>query len=141
MLRLIGRAADGVLPSLSYLPGGAADYAGLNRHIDDSAAQSGRDPRRIRRLLNINGTFSALGRSFLDGPAEQWAEDLAQPDPRVRRQHLHPGHRRPRRARGVRHGRGPGRPGAGRRRTGQQFLMYQTGFQSYGPCCVPSGVM
>ncbi|GID91436.1 LLM class flavin-dependent oxidoreductase [Amorphoplanes digitatis] len=77
MLRLIGRAADGVLPSLSYLPGGAADYAGLNRHIDDSAAQSGRDPRRIRRLLNINGTFSALGRSFLDGPAEQWAEDLA----------------------------------------------------------------
>ncbi|MEU4219376.1 LLM class flavin-dependent oxidoreductase [Actinoplanes sp. NPDC026623] len=77
MLRLIGRAADGVLPSLSYLAGGPADYAGINRHIDDSAGESGRDPGRIRRLLNINGTFSALGRSFLDGPAEQWAEDLA----------------------------------------------------------------
>ncbi|MGX6603531.1 LLM class flavin-dependent oxidoreductase [Micromonosporaceae bacterium Da 78-11] len=77
MLRLVGAAADGVLPSLSYLPGGPGDYAGINRHIDDSAAAAGRDPRRIRRLLNINGTFSALGRSFLNGPAEQWAEDLA----------------------------------------------------------------
>ncbi|MEU4690149.1 LLM class flavin-dependent oxidoreductase [Actinoplanes sp. NPDC023714] len=77
MLRLVGRAADGVLPSLSYLPGGPADYAGINRAIDDSAAEAGRDPRAVRRLLNINGRFSVLGRSFLDGPAEQWAEDLA----------------------------------------------------------------
>ena len=77
MLRLIGAAADGVLPSLSYLPGGPADYAEINRHIDDSASAAGRDPRQVRRLLNINGTFSAFGRSFLDGPAEQWAEDLA----------------------------------------------------------------
>jgi hypothetical protein len=77
MLRLIGASADGVLPSLSYLPGGPADYAGINQHIDDSAAAAGRNPRQVRRLLNINGTFSSLGRSFLDGPAEQWAEDLA----------------------------------------------------------------
>ncbi|MDI6104040.1 LLM class flavin-dependent oxidoreductase [Actinoplanes sp. NEAU-A12] len=77
MLRLIGRAADGVLPSLSYLAGGPGDYAEINRHIDGSAAEAGRDPARIRRLLNINGTFSQFGRSFLDGPAEQWAEDLA----------------------------------------------------------------
>ena len=77
MLRLIGRAADGVLPSLSYLPGGPGDYAEINKHIDGSAAEAGRDPMRIRRLLNINGTFSQFGKSFLDGPAEQWAEDLA----------------------------------------------------------------
>ena len=77
MLRLVGAAADGVLPSLSYLPGGPADYAAINRHVDDSAVAAGRDPRRVRRLLNITGTFSAFGRSFLDGPAGQWAEDLA----------------------------------------------------------------
>jgi alkanesulfonate monooxygenase SsuD/methylene tetrahydromethanopterin reductase-like flavin-dependent oxidoreductase (luciferase family) len=77
MLRLIGRAADGVLPSLSYLPGGPGDYAEINQHIDDSAREAGRDPARVRRLLNINGTFSQFGKSFLDGPAEQWAEDLA----------------------------------------------------------------
>ncbi|MFI5938407.1 LLM class flavin-dependent oxidoreductase [Actinoplanes sp. NPDC051494] len=77
MLRLVGRAADGVLPSLSYLEGGPGDYAEINKHIDGSAEAAGRDPRRVRRLLNINGTFSGLGRSFLNGPAEQWAEDLA----------------------------------------------------------------
>ncbi len=77
MLRMIGRAADGVLPSLSYLEGGAGAYAEINKHIDGSAEAAGRDPARIRRLLNVNGTFSELGRSFLDGPAEQWAEDLA----------------------------------------------------------------
>ncbi|GAA2487385.1 LLM class flavin-dependent oxidoreductase [Winogradskya humida] len=77
MLRLIGKAADGVLPSLSYLKGGPADYAEINKHIDDSALASGREPAAVRRLLNINGTFSEFGRSFLDGPAEQWAEDLA----------------------------------------------------------------
>lgn len=77
ILRLTGRVADGVLPSLSYLPGGVSDYAEINRHIDDSASAAGRDPRAVRRLLNINGTFSDFGRSFLDGPAEQWAEDLA----------------------------------------------------------------
>ncbi|GAA4977108.1 LLM class flavin-dependent oxidoreductase [Actinoplanes utahensis] len=77
MLRLIGRAADGVLPSLSYLEDGPSAYAGINEHIDAAARDAGRDPARIRRLLNINGTFSQFGRSFLNGPAEQWAEDLA----------------------------------------------------------------
>ncbi|WP_305785953.1 LLM class flavin-dependent oxidoreductase [Symbioplanes lichenis] len=77
MLRLAGRAADGVVPSLSYLPGGINDYADLNRHIDEAAEAAARPPAAVRRLLNINGTFSDFGRSFLDGPAEQWAEDLA----------------------------------------------------------------
>ncbi|WP_306212384.1 LLM class flavin-dependent oxidoreductase [Actinoplanes sp. RD1] len=77
MLRLAARAADGIVPSLSYLPGGIDDYTDLNHHIDDAATAAGRSPAEIRRLLNINGTFSDFGRSFLDGPAEQWAEDLA----------------------------------------------------------------
>jgi len=77
MLRLIGRVADGALPSLAYLPNGPADLAELNQHIDAGAAAAGRDPKAVRRLLNIGGQFAATGRSFLDGPAEQWAEDLA----------------------------------------------------------------
>ncbi|MEV0895977.1 LLM class flavin-dependent oxidoreductase [Actinoplanes sp. NPDC049802] len=77
MLRLVGRAADGVLPSLSYLPGGVDDYAQINRHIDGAATAAGRDPAAVRRLLNINGTFAPTGSGLLDGPPEQWAEELA----------------------------------------------------------------
>lgn len=77
MLRLIGRAADGWLPSLGYLPGGPAALPELNKHIDEAAATAGRAPGQIRRLLNIGGRFAATGRALLDGPAEQWAEDLA----------------------------------------------------------------
>jgi alkanesulfonate monooxygenase SsuD/methylene tetrahydromethanopterin reductase-like flavin-dependent oxidoreductase (luciferase family) len=77
MLRLIGRAADGWLPSLGYLPGGAADLTELNKHLDDAALTAGRTPGQIRRLLNVGGRFATTGRAFLDGPPEQWAEDLA----------------------------------------------------------------
>jgi alkanesulfonate monooxygenase SsuD/methylene tetrahydromethanopterin reductase-like flavin-dependent oxidoreductase (luciferase family) len=77
MLRLIGKQADGWLPSLPYLPGGVADLAELNKHIDDAAAAAGRDPSSVRRLLNLGGQFSASGRGPLNGPPEQWAEELA----------------------------------------------------------------
>lgn len=77
MLRLIGRAADGALPSLPYLPNGPADLADLDKHIDAGATTAGRDPKAVRRLLNIGGQFTSTGRSFLNGPAQQWAEDLA----------------------------------------------------------------
>ncbi|HEX5597450.1 MAG TPA: LLM class flavin-dependent oxidoreductase [Micromonosporaceae bacterium] len=52
MLRLVGRMADGCLPSLSYLPG-RGSLGEMNGIIDESAAAAGRDPRAIRRLLNI----------------------------------------------------------------------------------------
>jgi alkanesulfonate monooxygenase SsuD/methylene tetrahydromethanopterin reductase-like flavin-dependent oxidoreductase (luciferase family) len=77
MLRLTGRAGDGWLPSLPYLEGGIADLAPMNAHIDEAAEEAGRDPSRIRRLLNIGGQFATTGRGLLDGPPEQWAEDLA----------------------------------------------------------------
>jgi alkanesulfonate monooxygenase SsuD/methylene tetrahydromethanopterin reductase-like flavin-dependent oxidoreductase (luciferase family) len=77
MLRLIGRAADGALPSLGYLPNGADDLTAINQHIDEGAQAAGRDPRAVRRLLNVSGEFTPTGRAFLQGPAEQWAEDLA----------------------------------------------------------------
>ena len=77
MLRLVGRAADGWLPSLAYLTGGPAELAELNKHIDDAALKAGRQPSDVRRLLNIGGQFTSSGRGMLTGPPEQWAEELA----------------------------------------------------------------
>jgi alkanesulfonate monooxygenase SsuD/methylene tetrahydromethanopterin reductase-like flavin-dependent oxidoreductase (luciferase family) len=51
MLNLTGRKADGWLPSLPYLQEG--DLARGNKAIDEAAAEAGRDPSEIRRLLNI----------------------------------------------------------------------------------------
>lgn len=77
ILGLTGRVADGWLPSLAYLPDGPASLKDMNQRIDEGAAAAGRDPTAVRRLLNISGRFSQTGRSFLDGPPRQWAEDLA----------------------------------------------------------------
>ncbi|TYB95557.1 LLM class flavin-dependent oxidoreductase [Micromonospora sp. WP24] len=77
MLRLTGRMADGWLPSLPYFQNGPAELVGMNEQIDEAAAAAGREPAQIRRLLNIGGEFSPTGRSLLNGPPEQWAEDLA----------------------------------------------------------------
>jgi len=77
ILKLTGRIADGWLPSLGYLPGGPSDLAAMNAHIDEGAASAGRDPSSVRRFLNIAGQFTRSGRSLLNGPPQQWAEDLA----------------------------------------------------------------
>ena len=52
MLRLVGRVADGWLPSLGYV-GGARGIAEGNAVIDEAAEAAGRDPRAVRRLLNV----------------------------------------------------------------------------------------
>lgn len=78
ILQLTGRVADGWIPSLAYLPGGPADLAEMNARIDDGAAAAGRDPASVRRLLNISGQFAQSGRSLLNGPPQQWAEQLAE---------------------------------------------------------------
>lgn len=57
MLRLTGRKADGWLPSAGHAPPEA--LAELSRVIDDAAARAGRDPAAIRRLYNVDATFSA----------------------------------------------------------------------------------
>ncbi|TCC00218.1 LLM class flavin-dependent oxidoreductase [Micromonospora zingiberis] len=75
MLALTGRRADGWLPSLPYLQPG--DLAKGNALIDEAATEAGRSPAEVRRLLNINGRFTTTGRGQLHGPAEQWAEELA----------------------------------------------------------------
>lgn len=78
ILRLTGRAGDGWLPSMPYLEGGIPALAEMNKHIDEGALAAGRDPSAVRRLLNIYGQFAATGRSVLNGPPRQWAEDLAE---------------------------------------------------------------
>ncbi|MCM0640905.1 LLM class flavin-dependent oxidoreductase [Cellulomonas wangsupingiae] len=74
MLRLVGRTADGWLPSLGYLQPG--DLGRGNTTIDEAATAAGRDPRKIRRLLNVNGRFSPTPGDGLDGPPEQWVDTL-----------------------------------------------------------------
>ncbi|MBA4609584.1 LLM class flavin-dependent oxidoreductase [Aeromicrobium sp. Marseille-Q0843] len=59
ILRMTGRVADGWLPSLAYLEKGPAELADMNRRIDDAATGAGRDPRDIRRFLNLAGDLSA----------------------------------------------------------------------------------
>jgi alkanesulfonate monooxygenase SsuD/methylene tetrahydromethanopterin reductase-like flavin-dependent oxidoreductase (luciferase family) len=77
MLRLIGRLADGWLPTLGYLRGGPDELAALNALVDEGAAEAGRDPSAVRRLLNISGRIAQQSSGFLDGPPDQWAEELA----------------------------------------------------------------
>ena len=85
MLRLTGRLADGWLPSLSYLQPGQLTEG--NAIIDQAAAEAGRAPGAIRRLLNVGGQLSAAALASrgetdapagsLSGPAGHWAERLS----------------------------------------------------------------
>ena len=50
MLSLVGRLADGWVPSLGYLK--PPDIAAANERIDEAARSAGRDPRAIRRVVN-----------------------------------------------------------------------------------------
>jgi alkanesulfonate monooxygenase SsuD/methylene tetrahydromethanopterin reductase-like flavin-dependent oxidoreductase (luciferase family) len=78
MLALTGRSADGWLPSLAYLPGGPTDLDRMNELIDEGAAAAGRNPRAVRRFLNVGGRFQLTGAGLLLGPAKQWVEELAE---------------------------------------------------------------
>src|SRR3712207_794326 len=79
LLRLIGRKADGwIPPSLPYLIEGdlEGELERGNRIIDEAALTAGREPREIRRLLNISGAFTTSRQGLLQGPPEQWVEEL-----------------------------------------------------------------
>lgn len=76
MLRLIGRQADGWLPSLAYL-GGVQSIADANRTIDAAAQEAGRDPAAIRRMLNVGGEFTVQpSGQLLVGPPQQWVDQI-----------------------------------------------------------------
>ena len=86
MLALTGRTGDGWLPSLAYLQPG--DLARGNAAIDEAATGAGRDPREIRRLLNIPPLAGDPG-EFAEQIARLALEDgistfiLASDDPRL----------------------------------------------------------
>ncbi|MEU8181263.1 LLM class flavin-dependent oxidoreductase [Micromonospora sp. NPDC049047] len=75
MLALTGQQANGWLPTLEYLR--SPDRVTANRLIDEAAVAAGRDPRQIRRLLNLfTVDVSSRSRGFLQGPPRQWVEQL-----------------------------------------------------------------
>jgi alkanesulfonate monooxygenase SsuD/methylene tetrahydromethanopterin reductase-like flavin-dependent oxidoreductase (luciferase family) len=75
MVRLVGRAADGWLPSVPRLP--LEEVAPRQNAIDEAARAAGRDPSEIRRVANVNGTITGgESEGFLRGPASQWVDDL-----------------------------------------------------------------
>lgn len=77
MLRLTGAKADGWLPSLQYMS--LDDVPAANRRIDRAARDAGRDPREVRRLLNLPaGAFLPQTRGFLQAPPEVWVEQLTE---------------------------------------------------------------
>lgn len=88
MIRLVGRKADGWLPSLGVLT--REEMRAGNRQIDEAAATAGRDPHSIRRLLNVQGLIGDrppprradlpvgyLAGEPLAGPAEWWVETIS----------------------------------------------------------------
>lgn len=78
ILGLVGRLADGWLPSIQYLQNGLPELTEMNQRIDDAALAAGRHPTDIRRFLNIGGQFTSRGNGFLQGPPSQWAQELTE---------------------------------------------------------------
>ena len=87
MLRFVGRKADGWVPSLG--PLSPEELRAGNERIDAAAEAAGRDPRQIRRVLNLQGVIGQSrtppgGRLPVGymagepraGPPEWWAETL-----------------------------------------------------------------
>ena len=76
MLALTGRLADGWLPTS--VVAGPHELTAMNRIIDEAATEAGRDPSSVRRLYNIRGRFDRRSGGFLQGPEEQWIEQLTE---------------------------------------------------------------
>jgi alkanesulfonate monooxygenase SsuD/methylene tetrahydromethanopterin reductase-like flavin-dependent oxidoreductase (luciferase family) len=74
MLDLIGRLADGWVPSLGYSP--PERLPEMNRRIDEGAVRAGREPREIRRAYNVSGNIGTENEGPLNGPPSRWVETL-----------------------------------------------------------------
>ena len=74
MLDLIGRLADGWVPSLGYSP--PERLSEMNRRIDEGAERAGREPGEIRRAYNLSGNIGTEREGLLEGPASRWVETL-----------------------------------------------------------------
>ena len=75
MMRVVGRLADGWLPSLPRLP--LDELPARVQMIDQAAERAGRDPRAIRRIANVNGVIAdGPVTGWLHGPPEHWVAEL-----------------------------------------------------------------
>jgi alkanesulfonate monooxygenase SsuD/methylene tetrahydromethanopterin reductase-like flavin-dependent oxidoreductase (luciferase family) len=74
MLNVIGRLADGWVPSLGYAP--PERLPEMQRRVDEGASEAGREPREIRRAYNVSGMIGENGEGPLGGPASRWVEQL-----------------------------------------------------------------
>jgi alkanesulfonate monooxygenase SsuD/methylene tetrahydromethanopterin reductase-like flavin-dependent oxidoreductase (luciferase family) len=75
MMRVVGRLADGWLPSLPRLP--LAEIPARVRLLEEAAERAGRDPRAIRRIANVNGVIAdGPVQDWLRGPPEHWVAEL-----------------------------------------------------------------
>lgn len=73
-LRLAGQQADGWVPSFR---GDLKPIADMTARLDDAAAEAGRDPANIRRILNVGGEITDGGSNgVLRGPVDQWVDEL-----------------------------------------------------------------
>jgi alkanesulfonate monooxygenase SsuD/methylene tetrahydromethanopterin reductase-like flavin-dependent oxidoreductase (luciferase family) len=75
MLGLIGRLADGWVPSMGWAT--PERLPEMHRRIDEGAARVGRDPGEIRRAYNISGKIGEEVEGYLSGPASTWVEELS----------------------------------------------------------------
>lgn len=76
MLELIGRNADGWVPSLGRMS--PERLPEMQARIDEAAVEAGREPREIRRACNVSGRIGPEGDAPFDGPASLWVERLTQ---------------------------------------------------------------
>ena len=74
MLNLIGRLADGWVPSYGYSQ--PERLPEMQRRIDEGAREAGRETKEIRRAYNVSGSIGAAGDGPLDGPPSKWVETL-----------------------------------------------------------------
>jgi alkanesulfonate monooxygenase SsuD/methylene tetrahydromethanopterin reductase-like flavin-dependent oxidoreductase (luciferase family) len=75
MLALVGRVADGWVPSNTYFPPDVLPR--MHEHIDTAAAAAGRGPDAIQRIYNVFGSITdGASRSTFDGPVDQWLDTL-----------------------------------------------------------------
>jgi alkanesulfonate monooxygenase SsuD/methylene tetrahydromethanopterin reductase-like flavin-dependent oxidoreductase (luciferase family) len=73
-LRLAGRAADGWVPSFR---GELPPLLEAAARLDAGAAEAGRDPGELRRVLNVGGVITdGAAEGMLRGPVAQWVEEL-----------------------------------------------------------------
>jgi alkanesulfonate monooxygenase SsuD/methylene tetrahydromethanopterin reductase-like flavin-dependent oxidoreductase (luciferase family) len=76
MQRIVGRLADGWVPSVPRFP--IEELASARARIDSAAEAAGRDPASIRRIANVNGVIAdGPVTGYLKGPPAHWIEELA----------------------------------------------------------------